>query len=182
MGAARVGDGSRRPFRAIVDDASRFRAWYDEALPLVYGYLLARCGDPSRAEELTQRAMIRAVRARASFRGDADPVTWICAIGRNLLIDDVRRRRRDLDRAVRIMDRATVADSAWERHERRRDVSAALDGLPPDQRLALTLQHLDGYTVREIATALRRSESATESLLTRARDGFRRAYEGQTNA
>ncbi len=182
MGADRTSDRSGRPFAVIVENPVRFRAWYDEALPRIFGYLLARSRDPSLAEELTQRAMMRALRARESFRGTADPVTWICAIGRNLLIDEVRRGRRDRDRAARIRDLASSGESVWERVERRTSVGAALDALTPDQRLALTLQHLDGYTVREIAGALRRSEAATESLLTRARDGFRRAYEGRTDA
>ncbi len=182
MGASRAGETAARPFAEIVENQLRFRAWYDEALPRIYGYLLARSRDPSLAEELTQRAMVRAVRARESFRDAADPTTWICAIARNLLIDEVRRGRRDRERTARITDVAASGENEWERVERRTAVGAALDTLPSDQRLALTLQHLDGYAVREIAAALHRSESATESLLTRARDGFRRAYEGRTDA
>ncbi len=144
MGATRVDDHSGNPFAALVADPLRFRAWYDEALPRIYGYLLARCGKPSLAEELTQRAFIRAVRARTSFRGEADPVTWICSIGRNLLIDEVRRGRRERERAVRIAEQVAVGESDWERFERANAVTTALDALPPDQRLALTLQHLDG--------------------------------------
>lgn len=182
VGAEGVGNSAGVPFTEIVESQLRFRAWYDEALPRVYGYLLARSGDPSLAEELTQQAMVRAVRARQSFRGDADPVTWICTIGRNLLIDEVRRGRRDRERASLVAERVVTGQSEWDHLETRNAVSAALDALPRDQRLALALQHLDGYAVREIAAALHRSESATESLLTRARDGFRRAYEGQTDA
>ena len=42
--------------------------------------------------------------------------------------------------------------------------------------------YLDGLSVREVAAVLGRSEKATESLLTRARDSFRRAYGDRTDA
>jgi RNA polymerase sigma-70 factor (ECF subfamily) len=54
--------------------------------------------------------------------------------------------------------------------------------LPPDQRLALLFRHLDGMSVREVAAAIGRTEKATESLLARARESFRRAYGDRTDA
>jgi RNA polymerase sigma-70 factor (ECF subfamily) len=53
------------------------------------------------------------------------------------------------------------------------DVLATLDGT---HRAALTLRYLDGLGVGEVARALRRSVSATESLLARSRAAFRREY------
>jgi len=52
----------------------------------------------------------------------------------------------------------------------------ALAAIPRDQRLALVLRHVDELSVPEIAAALGRSIEAVESLLSRARAGFRRAY------
>lgn len=58
----------------------------------------------------------------------------------------------------------------------------ALAKLLPDQRVALMFRYLDQMSVREVAKLMHRSESATESLLSRAREAFRLAYEGQTDA
>jgi RNA polymerase sigma-70 factor, ECF subfamily len=41
---------------------------YDEALPHVYGYLLARCGDTGLAEDLTAESFLAAVHAARSAR------------------------------------------------------------------------------------------------------------------
>jgi RNA polymerase sigma-70 factor (ECF subfamily) len=48
--------------------------------------------------------------------------------------------------------------------------------------LALIYRYLDQLSVAEIARLLRRTESATESLLSRAREAFRAAYGGRTDA
>jgi RNA polymerase sigma-70 factor (ECF subfamily) len=162
----------------LVADPVRFRAWYDDAVPRVYRYLMARCGDQSLAEEVTQQAFVEAIRASRQFVGTSDLVTWICAIGRNRLVDHVRRDRRNADRHLRLIDQHAPDASVWQASDERDAVEAALAWLPKDQRLSLTLRYLDQLPVREIAGLLHRSESATESLLSRARDGFRRAYEG----
>lgn len=54
--------------------------------------------------------------------------------------------------------------------------------LPVDQRIALLFRYLDGMSVREVAHAIGRSEKATESLLARGREGFRRAFGGRIDA
>jgi RNA polymerase sigma-70 factor (ECF subfamily) len=169
-------------FASLVADQARFRLWYDDALPRVYRYLLARCGDQALAEEATQEAFLDAVRFRNRFQGRSDPVTWICAIGRNRLVDHVRNDRRIEARHLRLVDSRTDQEAnAWHASEVRDRVERALTTLSPEQRLALMFRYLDEMSVRDVAGHLQRSESATESLLSRAREGFRRAYEGQTD-
>lgn len=178
-----LGDPRPLSFAALVADPTRFRAWYDEALPRVYRYLLTRCGDEALAEEVTQEAFIEALRARRRFEGRSDPVTWICAIGRNRLIDHVRHDRRSASRHLRLIEADADRESrTWGESDAREDVHRALSALLPDQRLALMLRHLDQLPVRDIAGLLHRSESATESVLSRAREAFRVAYEGQNDA
>lgn len=46
-------------------------------------------------------------------------------------------------------------------------------------RAALTLRYLDGLPVAEVAEHLGRTVHATESLLVRARNAFRRVYQGR---
>ena len=62
----------RRTFAS--DEA--FRAFYDAALPRIYGYLFHRChGDHALAEDLTQATMLEAVRHRGSYDGRSEPLT-----------------------------------------------------------------------------------------------------------
>jgi RNA polymerase sigma-70 factor (ECF subfamily) len=176
--------GSRGDFAAVVRDEARFRDWYDATLPRIYRYLAARCaGDDTLAEELTQQTFVEAIRQRDRFDGRSDVVTWMCAIGRNKLVDHYRRHGRDLRRHERLIaDHPQATEGPWRAAEARDAVRAAVAVLPADQRLALLFRYLDGLSVRDVARALGRSEKATESLITRARAGFRRAYGGSSDA
>ena len=175
---------SRGDFAAIVRDEARFRDWYDATLPRVYRYLAARCaGDDALAEELTQQTFVEAIRQRHRFDGRSDVVTWMCAIGRNKLVDHYRRHGREARRQERLISANPEApDAPWQAAETRDAVMAAMADLPADLRLALLFRYLDGLSVREVAQAIDRSEKATESLLARGRESFRRAFGGRTDA
>ncbi len=162
---------------AIVRDDATFRAWYDQAMPRVYRYLRTRCGDDTLAEELTQQTFVTALRRPGQFDGRSDPVTWLIAIGRNQLVDHHRRHQRDERRHLRLVDEHRLGDArSFPTAGPGEAVEAALRRLPDDQRLALLFRYLDDLPVRGVAAALGRSEKATESLLGRARESFRRAY------
>ncbi len=167
-------------FHAAFADEAAFRAWYDRTVPRVYAFLASRCGGSgSLAEELTQQTFVEAVRRRDSFDGRSDVVTWLCAIGRHKLADHFRRLEREERRRLRLVAVASPAEAQvepWQGAERRQAIEAALVQLPASQRAALVFRYLDGLSVREVADALGRSESATESLLARARDSFERSY------
>ena len=175
---------SRGDFAAVVRDEARFRDWYDATLPRVYRYLAARCGgDDALAEELTQQTFVEAIRQRDRFDGRSDIVTWMCAIGRNKLVDHYRRHGRDARRHERLIaDHPQATDAPWHAAEARDAVEEAMAQLPSDQRIALLFRYLDGLSVREVARAMGRSEKATESLLARGRESFRRAFGGRTDA
>lgn len=165
-------------FRSLFEDERRFRAWYDAALPTVYGYVFLRCGGVRQlAEELTQEAFVEAVRNRDRFDGRADPVTWICAIAKRRLVDHFRRQHREERRRMRLIAGGEAIDRpvAPASPEERDLVLRTLRGLPALQRAVLVLHYLDDLPVSEIAHELDRSESAVESLLARGRETFRRA-------
>lgn len=69
------------------------------------------------------------------------------------------------------------AASVWRQLDERESIIRALATLPALQRAVLVQHYADGLPMREIATTLHKSESAIESLMTRSRDAFRRAYE-----
>ena len=68
---------------------------YDDALPHVYGYLLARCGDRGLAEDLAAESFLAAVHA-VRKPGGADPtVAWLIGVARHKLADHWRRVERE---------------------------------------------------------------------------------------
>jgi RNA polymerase sigma-70 factor (ECF subfamily) len=163
----------------LVANEDAFRTWYELTLPRVYRYFLARCGDDALAEELCQQTFTEAIRGRRQFNGRSDPTTWLIAIGRRKLVDHYRKTGADRRRSLRLSEQAYNSGPAF---ETRLAVLEALEGLAPDQRLALTYRYLDQLPVRDIANMLGRTESATESLLSRARDAFRAVYGAKTDA
>jgi RNA polymerase sigma-70 factor (ECF subfamily) len=165
---------------AIFASEDAFRAFYERALPRIFGYLFHRCGgDRAVAEELTQQAFSDAVRHRAAFDGRSDPMTWLTAIARHKLADHYRRLASDERRRLRLVVKEIAAedeDLAWRRTDEREAIVRALAALPALHRAVLVLHYADGLSMREVGQQLGRSESSVESLLTRARESFRRSY------
>jgi len=155
---------------------------YDDALPHVYGYLLARCGDTGLAEDLTAESFLAAVQA-VRRPGAANPsIPWLIGVARHKLADhwrQVEREQRGLW-GLRALDRdPPCANDPWEAAVDRIRAREVLDRLGNHHRAALTLRYLDGLPVPEVARHLNRTVRATEALLVRARAAFRRSYEGE---
>jgi RNA polymerase sigma-70 factor (ECF subfamily) len=152
---------------------------YDDALPHVYGYLLARCGDTALAEDLTAESFLAAVDAVRKPGAPGPSVPWLIGVARHKLADHWRRVERE-HRKLRLLDHEpAIVDDPWETVVDRIRARDVLDRLGPHHRAALTLRYLDGLPVPEVARHLDRTLHATEALLVRARAAFRRIYEGE---
>jgi RNA polymerase sigma-70 factor (ECF subfamily) len=160
-------------------DVESFRAFYDDALPRVYGYFLHRCGGSvTAAEDLTQDTFLAAVAELKKDRRVKTPVAWIYGIARHKLLDHYRRQERDersigAAREAEAGDEVLVVDDGEDARER---AIAALVSVAPTQRAALVLCYVDGFSVSEASAMLDKSVDAVESLLARGRQSFKRAY------
>jgi RNA polymerase sigma-70 factor (ECF subfamily) len=152
---------------------------YDDALPHVYGYLLARCGDPGLAEDLTAESFLAAVHAVRQPGAPQPSIPWLIGVARHKLVDHWRRTERE-QRGLRLLDSELAhVDDPWEMVVDRIRAREVLGRLGPHHRAALTLRYLDGLPVPEVARHLDRTVHATEALLVRARAAFRRSYQGE---
>lgn len=154
------------------------RGFYDAMLPLVYRYFMCRCGHFGIAEDLTQDTFLSAAGEIQKGSDVRDPERWIFGLARHRLVDHFRAQERE-QRRLRLVWQAEqtserVAEGVDLSRERAR---AALEAVPPSQRLVLTLRYLDGLSVPEVASVIGRTIHATESLLARGRSRFRRAFE-----
>jgi RNA polymerase sigma-70 factor (ECF subfamily) len=102
-----------------------------------------------------QEAFVKAYRTLGSFRGDALFTTWLHRIVVNACLDLLRRGR---TRPTVALDETTsaVADPADPvgRLDAGHEVVAALSRISPDQRAAIVLVDLEGYSVEEAAAVL----------------------------
>ena len=69
---------------------------YEACYMQVYSYLMTLTRDASLAEELTQETFLKAMTAegKAAYGEKSKALTWLCAIGKNLFADEMRRRKR----------------------------------------------------------------------------------------
>lgn len=171
--------------RPAAPDAIEVSAWFDAALPRVFGYFLARVGGRvAVAEDLTQETILAAVGSGAGPASHDAVMPWLFGIARHKLIDHYRREDRDRRHFGRPVDpieldtgpAPPLPDLDLDALHTRDLVIATLDRLPPRQRSALVARYLDGCDVPETAALLGVSVHAAESLLARARISFRRQY------
>jgi RNA polymerase sigma-70 factor (ECF subfamily) len=159
------------------DPALGLLTLYDEALPHVYGYLLARCGDTSLAEDLTAESFLAAVHTVRKPGAPEPSVAWLIGVARHKLADHWRRAERER-RGQHLLDAGpALVDDPSETAVDRIRAREVLGQLGPHHRAALTLRYLDGLPVPEVARYLDRTVHATEALLVRARAAFRRIYQ-----
>ncbi len=155
-------------------------ALYDRALPQVYGYVLPRVGDPRVAEDITAETFLAAVDALHKQRPTEINVGWLVTVARNKLVDHWRRKAREERKLALVHGEMDTEDDPWEEHVDSALARSVLGTLGAHHRAALTLRYMDGLPVPEVASALGRTVHATEALLVRARQAFRRAYELHT--
>ncbi len=139
-------------------------------LPLgdnLYGAAMRLTRDPAEAEDLVQDSLVRAFRFWATFERGTNIKAWMFTILRNTFINGYHRRGRarsfqsDVSAQVQALGPAVaVANSTSQPPGPEEVVSGqvtlmrireALDLLPPDFRLAVTLADLDGLSYKEIA-------------------------------
>jgi RNA polymerase sigma-70 factor, ECF subfamily len=163
----------------VLSDPEVFTAFYTQALPRVYGYLLTRCGGAAwLAEDLTQETFLAAVAEIKLGKSVSDPIPWVVRIARNKFVDHVRRNLRDERKLLKVWQ---AREGSSETQDGRESALNALQCVPLSQRAALSLRYQDGLSVSEVAKALGRSIHATESLLARGKETFRRNYRRDDN-
>lgn len=143
--------------RIATGDAAALGQLYDRYGRAVFGALYRMLGSPEHAEEVTQDVFHAVWRRAASHHPDRGSVrTWVFAITRNAAIDWRRTKGKRLEREAELIEAAAVVAKhhveddvmAGLRAER---VRAAVNELPPEQQLALSLAFWSGLTHSEIA-------------------------------
>lgn len=178
--------------RMLAGDETAFDAFFGGYFPALYRFALRRLNDdPDGAEDVAQATLCRAIAKLDTYRGEAAMFTWLCTFCRHEISAFHRARSRrpvpvrlveDDDEVAAALDSLSAIaagdpSAAFDRDEAARIVHVALDRLPPRYAEALEWKYVDGLSVREIAHRHGSSEKAAESVLTRARDAFRDAYE-----
>jgi RNA polymerase sigma-70 factor (ECF subfamily) len=195
MVGARVGDAAVTRDRSVVvreraevdiameryaagDDAA-YALVYDALAPRLYGYLVRQTREAARAEDILQQTLLQIHRARSSFIPGAEVMPWAFAIARRLLVDSVRRGRRELLSPDGEPDpgpsREPGADEIAQAHQLARRLELELSKLPPAQRVAFELVKNEGLSMAEAAQVLGTTVAAVKLRAHRAYEALRLA-------
>jgi RNA polymerase sigma-70 factor, ECF subfamily len=154
--------------------------------PMVsFMYRMSR--NPAAAEDLAQEVFLRVYRSRATYEASAKFTTWIYRIATNLAVNharDTRHERPEVQLSLDEPDQETGttfevpdgtlnAEQAMMRRERMRAIRDKVEALPEQQKLAVIMHKYHQMDYRQIADVLKKSESATKSLLFRAYETLR---------
>jgi RNA polymerase sigma-70 factor, ECF subfamily len=155
-------------------------AWIEAALtsarPQALGALVRYFRDVDLAEEAFQDASLRALKSWPENGPPRNPTAWLILVGRNIAIDQTRRKKKQTslpENDIADETESSLAERLDEAHYRD-DVLRLLficchPDLPTAQQIALALRIVCGLSVGQIARAFLVSESAMEQRITRAK-------------
>lgn len=156
---------------------------YERRVFALIGRMLAGRGRQSWVEDLAQETFLRVFRALENFdgRGSAKLSTWILTIATRLTIDELRRKRpqlqHDPDAPLPGAVASEQADDLLKRRRIAQAIQAAVAELPEDYRAVFVLREYHHMAYGDIAEALDCDIGTVKSRLSRARGRLRDALE-----
>ena len=166
---AAIRDGSERAFNILVDR-------HQQAVRMFLRRLL---GNDADADDIAQETFLAAWTNARSFRDEGDVRSWLCGIAWRKARGAQRSwfRRRARDTAHHELSSGAAGGVLM---EERLAVRAALQALPLEQRAAVTLCLVCGFSHAEAAKILGTALGTVKSHVLRGRDRLRDAIEGKT--
>jgi RNA polymerase sigma-70 factor (ECF subfamily) len=179
------------PAIAVAEEqpAESFEALVRRHGPAIYRLAYRMTGNEADAEDLTQDALLEALRAFGKFQPGTHFDRWIYRIMTRTFIDSVRWRRRhpaislDLPDARPPVESGDSPDDAVIRSEAGQQVHRALATIPKEFRQAIVLVDLEGLSYEDAARVMDCAVGTVRSRLHRGRSLLRsrlRAYAQDT--
>jgi RNA polymerase sigma-70 factor (ECF subfamily) len=168
----------------VAGDPDAFARLFARHRNRLWAVAMRTMGNPHDAADGLQDGLVAAYRRADSFRGEAAVTTWLHRVVVNACLDRIRAAKvrrtealpEDLDDH---RDRGSARTASGDRDdpeqaaiadERRRALLAALATLPGEQRAALVLVDMEGYSVAEVATMMDCAEGTVKSRCARGRE------------
>jgi RNA polymerase sigma-70 factor (ECF subfamily) len=179
----------RRAQRGEVDAFEQLFSHYQRG---IYNLVFQMVHNEADAADLTQDVFVRAWKSLPRLEAPEAFPSWIYRVATNLsrnwIRDHSRVRQESLDQPYsgdeeeggrrELPDTRSDPGAVTLTRATQEAVQTAISGLSPDHRIVVTLHHLEGRPVEEIADIMHCSVGTVKSRLSRARDHLRRKLAG----
>jgi RNA polymerase sigma-70 factor (ECF subfamily) len=173
--------------RAKAGDQSAFEYLVQKYRRPMVSFMFRMARNAAAAEDLAQEVFLRVYRSRENYEASAKFTTWLYRIATNLAVNharDTRHQRPEVQvsldepdeesgTTLELPDGALSAEQQIVRRERMLAIRMKVEALPEQQRLAVIMHKYQEMDYKQIAEVLKKSESATKSLLFRAYETLR---------
>ena len=164
-------------------DMAAFEQLVERHQALVAGTIGRMLGSNSDVEDIAQQVFVRVWKSAGRYVPRAKFTTWLLKITRNLVFNELRRRKRHAvaplqsepeGEEMQLKDeQGQTPDASLLEGELQRAIEVAIAALPETQRMAVVLRRYEELSYEEIADVLDQSVPAVKSLLFRARTELR---------
>jgi RNA polymerase sigma-70 factor (ECF subfamily) len=186
-GMAEAGSDAEVMLRVKTGDQSAFDYLVQKYRRSMVSFMYRMARNSAAAEDLAQEVFLRVYRSRDSYEASAKFTTWLYRIATNLAVNHARDTRHErpeltvsLDEpddesgtTLELPDGQLTAEQAMVQRERMLAIRRKVEALPELQRLAVIMHKYQQMDYKQIAEVLKKSESATKSLLFRAYETLR---------
>ena len=154
------------PFMFIPDSPENIIRYHKD---MVYRIAYVYCRNNTDAEDITQEVFLRYLKKTPNFTGEEHLKAWLIRVTVNVSKNLLRSAW--FNRTVPLNDRGTSSEDGISNADgiASMDTRSAVMSLPEKYRSVVLLYYFEDYSVREIANLLRRTETAVQTQLQRAR-------------
>jgi RNA polymerase sigma-70 factor, ECF subfamily len=173
----KIKSGDKSAFNDLVN------LYKDRVINTCYRFLLNK----EDAEDVSQEVFIEVYHSIGHFRGDASLGTWLYRIATSRSLDELKRQKRKkrissigktlkIEKITHRIAGYDRPDQALEEKEGYSLLMEALNRLPENQRVALTLSKIEGNGNAEVAEIMQTTVTAVDSLIYRAKQNLKTFY------
>lgn len=173
--------------RAKAGDIDAFGELFERTRRRVYQYIRQMVPNPEDAEDLTQQVYVRAWSALKGLQTNEAFLVWLHRIARHLVLDRSKRARLDTislqtgymreedeeNSGIEIVDWSANPELVVLSEATQEAIRQAVRSLPEIYREVVTMHHLEGMEISEIAQVLGIPKNTVLSRLARAREALR---------
>jgi RNA polymerase sigma-70 factor, ECF subfamily len=146
----------------------------EEQIPRLRRYARSLVRDAARADDLVQDSLLRALRKRHLFQPGTSLRAWLFTIMHHQYVNNVRSGLREgINIPVEDLESVLTAPATQGAGLLLRDFDRAMARLPEEQRQALLLNGLEGFSYEEVAAILDIPVGTVRSRLSRGREALR---------